>query len=249
MELTDECAICLDEYSEINPKITLKCTHGFHESCIMKWINKSNTCPFRCEGEITLDDLEDAINRSESKLYLEERKFMTEGISPWDFRDLIDPFNEFYKKQQELLEKHSESLEKLYLIDTYIKTNDTKYNSQSLLDAVKNEKDAMARLKYNLSFFHLLIRSNNNIFTQRLYDFYTHVINVQTLVTQACIMFIVTTITYYIHYENESTEPILFKYWFDEDVEGNNGLNEKDNLEKIKSILNQAIESVLLAHS
>jgi hypothetical protein len=244
MELTDECAICSEEYSEINAKITLKCKHEFCESCITKWINKSNTCP-TCRRSITLSDLEDAINRSESKLYLEERKFMTEGVSPWKLIDLISPFNEVYKKQQELLKKHSESLEKLYLIDTYIKTKRTKYNLQSLLDAVENEKEARDQVKYNLSYLPFLPEANNNIFTQRLYSLYSHIINAQTLATQACIMFIVTSITYYIHAENNSTEPILFKYWFD--VEGNNGLNEKDNLEKIKSTLNEAIESVLLA--
>lgn len=263
-ELTDVCAICSEEYSEINAKITLKCKHEFCESCITKWINKSNTCP-TCRRSITLFDLEDAINRSESKLYLEERNFIKEGVSKWELIDLISPFNEVYKKQQELLKKHSESLEKLYLIDTYIKTKGTKYDLQSLLDAVENEKDARDQVKANLSYLPFLLQADNNIFTQRLYNLYTHIINAQTLATQACIMFIVTSITYYIHSKNNSknnsTEPILFKYWFDVedwfDLEGNNGLNEKDNLEKIlnekdnlekiKSILNKAIESVLLA--
>jgi len=243
-ELTDVCAICSEEYSEINAKITLKCKHEFCESCITKWINKSNTCP-TCRRSTTLFDLEDAINRSESILYLEERNFMKEGVPKWKLIDLISPFNEVYKKQQELLKKHSESLEKLYLIDTYIKTKGTKYDLQSLVDAVENEKDARDQVKANLSYLPFLLQIENNIFTQRLYNLYTHIINAQTLATQACIMFIVTSITYYIHSKNNSTESILFKYWFD--AEGNNGLNEKDNLEKIKSTLNEAIKSVLLA--
>ncbi|KAI3501315.1 hypothetical protein L1887_29180 [Cichorium endivia] len=41
----EECPTCLEEYDEENPKIVTKCDHHFHLSCILEWMERSNTCP------------------------------------------------------------------------------------------------------------------------------------------------------------------------------------------------------------
>ncbi|KAL7610570.1 probable E3 ubiquitin-protein ligase RHB1A isoform X1 [Lactuca sativa] len=41
----EECPTCLEEYDEENPKIVTKCEHHFHLSCILEWMERSNTCP------------------------------------------------------------------------------------------------------------------------------------------------------------------------------------------------------------
>ncbi|XP_071703308.1 probable E3 ubiquitin-protein ligase RHB1A [Rutidosis leptorrhynchoides] len=41
----EECPTCLEEYDEENPKIMTKCEHHFHLSCILEWMERSNTCP------------------------------------------------------------------------------------------------------------------------------------------------------------------------------------------------------------
>ncbi|KAI7741969.1 hypothetical protein M8C21_008682 [Ambrosia artemisiifolia] len=41
----EECPTCLEEYDEENPKIITKCEHHFHLSCILEWMERSDTCP------------------------------------------------------------------------------------------------------------------------------------------------------------------------------------------------------------
>lgn len=41
----DCCPTCLEEWSEENPKIMLRCAHAFHLSCIYEWAERSETCP------------------------------------------------------------------------------------------------------------------------------------------------------------------------------------------------------------
>ncbi|XP_076961138.1 putative E3 ubiquitin-protein ligase RHB1A [Bidens hawaiensis] len=41
----EECPTCLEEYDEENPKIITKCDHHFHLSCILEWMERSETCP------------------------------------------------------------------------------------------------------------------------------------------------------------------------------------------------------------
>ncbi|EYU40357.1 hypothetical protein MIMGU_mgv1a020256mg [Erythranthe guttata] len=38
-------AIKDEEYDEENPKITTRCNHHFHLSCILEWMERSDTCP------------------------------------------------------------------------------------------------------------------------------------------------------------------------------------------------------------
>jgi len=46
------CAICLDDL-EIGEYVTkLRCKHLFHTKCIVKWVETSKRCPFRCHETI-----------------------------------------------------------------------------------------------------------------------------------------------------------------------------------------------------
>ncbi|KAL7083213.1 hypothetical protein ACP275_14G147800 [Erythranthe tilingii] len=54
VSVTDEedvCPTCLEEYDSENPKITTKCNHHFHLSCILEWMERSDTCPI-CDQEM-----------------------------------------------------------------------------------------------------------------------------------------------------------------------------------------------------
>ncbi|XP_045535347.1 E3 ubiquitin-protein ligase RNF181 [Papilio machaon] len=49
------CPICLKEF-KINEKAKkLPCEHFFHPTCILTWLNKTNSCPF-CRLELKTDD-------------------------------------------------------------------------------------------------------------------------------------------------------------------------------------------------
>lgn len=49
----DDCAICLEEYDEENPKILTNCDHHFHLACILEWMERSDICPL-CDQEMVL---------------------------------------------------------------------------------------------------------------------------------------------------------------------------------------------------
>lgn len=51
MEDEDVCPTCLEEYDAENPKIITKCKHHFHLSCILEWMERSDTCPI-CDQEM-----------------------------------------------------------------------------------------------------------------------------------------------------------------------------------------------------
>ncbi|KAJ4837399.1 hypothetical protein Tsubulata_042693 [Turnera subulata] len=44
-EEEDSCPICLEEYGKENPKLFTKCEHHFHLSCLLEWMERSDTCP------------------------------------------------------------------------------------------------------------------------------------------------------------------------------------------------------------
>ncbi|XP_042477270.1 probable E3 ubiquitin-protein ligase RHB1A [Macadamia integrifolia] len=44
-EEEDVCPTCFEEYDEENPRIITKCEHHFHLSCILEWMERSDTCP------------------------------------------------------------------------------------------------------------------------------------------------------------------------------------------------------------
>uniref|UniRef100_A0A5B7B3P2 RING-type E3 ubiquitin transferase n=1 Tax=Davidia involucrata TaxID=16924 RepID=A0A5B7B3P2_DAVIN len=55
-EEEDMCPTCLEEYNVENPKIITKCNHRFHLSCILEWLERSDTCPI-CDQEMIFDTL------------------------------------------------------------------------------------------------------------------------------------------------------------------------------------------------
>ncbi|CAH9096667.1 unnamed protein product [Cuscuta europaea] len=54
-EEEDVCPTCLEEYSADNPRITAKCKHHFHLSCILEWRERSDTCPI-CNQEMICEN-------------------------------------------------------------------------------------------------------------------------------------------------------------------------------------------------
>uniref|UniRef100_A0A6M2EDQ1 RING-type E3 ubiquitin transferase n=1 Tax=Populus davidiana TaxID=266767 RepID=A0A6M2EDQ1_9ROSI len=53
-EEEEDCPICLEEYDLENPKLTTKCEHQFHLSCILEWMERSESCPV-CDKEMIFD--------------------------------------------------------------------------------------------------------------------------------------------------------------------------------------------------
>lgn len=51
----EDCPICLEEYTEENPKMLTKCEHHFHLCCILEWMERSDTCPV-CDKEMVFDE-------------------------------------------------------------------------------------------------------------------------------------------------------------------------------------------------
>ena len=49
---TMSCTICLEDEST-DWILIMKCSHEFHQGCIMRWYKKQHTCPM-CRSEITL---------------------------------------------------------------------------------------------------------------------------------------------------------------------------------------------------
>jgi hypothetical protein len=39
------CAICFRNYSDNDPAVSLRCTHHFHESCLLKWAENKDKRP------------------------------------------------------------------------------------------------------------------------------------------------------------------------------------------------------------
>lgn len=50
----DVCPTCLEEYDLENPRIITKCEHHFHMSCILEWMERSDTCPI-CDQVMVID--------------------------------------------------------------------------------------------------------------------------------------------------------------------------------------------------
>jgi len=58
--LDDECAICLDDFTEGMRLRTLPCGHTFHSSCIARWmIERSAVCPL-CKTDFYEEEVEDS---------------------------------------------------------------------------------------------------------------------------------------------------------------------------------------------
>ncbi|XP_055618423.1 E3 ubiquitin-protein ligase RNF181 isoform X2 [Toxorhynchites rutilus septentrionalis] len=52
----ERCAICIKPNEDVNEAfLVLPCKHDFHKSCIMPWLEKTNSCPL-CRHELKTDD-------------------------------------------------------------------------------------------------------------------------------------------------------------------------------------------------
>ncbi|KAG4148189.1 hypothetical protein ERO13_D05G270820v2, partial [Gossypium hirsutum] len=51
IEREDECAICLEEFVEGEEVAWMPCGHGYHEGCIVKWLETNHICPL-CRYEM-----------------------------------------------------------------------------------------------------------------------------------------------------------------------------------------------------
>ncbi|XP_042450109.1 probable E3 ubiquitin-protein ligase RHB1A [Zingiber officinale] len=52
----DVCPICLEDYDAENPRISTKCEHHFHLSCILEWMERSDTCAI-CDQIMMIDNM------------------------------------------------------------------------------------------------------------------------------------------------------------------------------------------------
>ncbi|XP_042377801.1 probable E3 ubiquitin-protein ligase RHB1A [Zingiber officinale] len=55
-EEEDACPICLEDYDTENPRILTKCEHHFHLSCILEWMERSDTCAI-CDQIMIIDNV------------------------------------------------------------------------------------------------------------------------------------------------------------------------------------------------
>ena len=53
--IENTCAVCKDEFKIGEECLLMPCNHHFHESCIMPWLSKRNSCPV-CRYELPTDD-------------------------------------------------------------------------------------------------------------------------------------------------------------------------------------------------
>lgn len=58
-EHDEKCPICLAPNENLSDEkfLTLPCGHDFHDSCILPWLERTNTCPL-CRSEMKTDDEE-----------------------------------------------------------------------------------------------------------------------------------------------------------------------------------------------
>ncbi|EEF29070.1 E3 ubiquitin ligase BIG BROTHER-related [Ricinus communis] len=49
--ISDDCAICLEEFGGEVKLIKMPCAHIFHENCIFRWLKNQKTCP-TCRREV-----------------------------------------------------------------------------------------------------------------------------------------------------------------------------------------------------
>lgn len=50
-----QCAVCLKEWTAGEESKRLPCKHKFHPTCILPWLEKTNSCPV-CRHELPTDD-------------------------------------------------------------------------------------------------------------------------------------------------------------------------------------------------
>eukprot|EP01132_Coremiostelium_polycephalum_P005130 gene5130-6388_t len=70
----EDCAVCKDEFQLNDEYIELPCTHIYHPSCILPWLEMHNSCPV-CRYELKTDDkdYENERNRNQSQQQQQQR--------------------------------------------------------------------------------------------------------------------------------------------------------------------------------
>jgi hypothetical protein len=44
-EAATPCPVCMEEFKEGDTILGMSCGHAYHESCLVPWLNKTDTCP------------------------------------------------------------------------------------------------------------------------------------------------------------------------------------------------------------
>ncbi|PSN55588.1 E3 ubiquitin-protein ligase [Blattella germanica] len=74
----EQCPVCLKEYTVGEKVKVLPCKHAFHSSCILPWLEKTNSCPL-CRHELPTDD-EDYEMYKKDKLRAKQREAELENL-------------------------------------------------------------------------------------------------------------------------------------------------------------------------
>jgi len=72
------CPVCLGEFKMLENVKQLPCSHSFHPSCILPWLEKTNSCPL-CRHELPTDD-EDYEEFRKEKAREKERATQLEAL-------------------------------------------------------------------------------------------------------------------------------------------------------------------------
>jgi len=52
-----QCSVCCDPFSVAEQVKELRCTHKFHEECLLLWLKEKKSCPV-CRQPLTCDDID-----------------------------------------------------------------------------------------------------------------------------------------------------------------------------------------------
>lgn len=68
----EQCPVCLKEHAVGETVKVLPCRHSFHSTCILPWLERTNSCPL-CRHELPTDDEDYEMYRKE-KLRAKQRE-------------------------------------------------------------------------------------------------------------------------------------------------------------------------------
>ncbi|KAF7995390.1 hypothetical protein HCN44_006497 [Aphidius gifuensis] len=72
-ETSKDCPVCLKKFKVDDIAKCLPCKHTFHDSCILAWLDKTNSCPL-CRYELQTDDENYELYKKEKKRAIEREK-------------------------------------------------------------------------------------------------------------------------------------------------------------------------------
>lgn len=108
IKLQPTCSICLDDFDSTPEKVirSMPCGHVYHEDCLFKWLEKSNTCA-NCRYEIDTDNPE--YNEALKKRMADRHPVFTEhecALSLQGSCDYEDQNGEYFDVNEEEEQKH-----------------------------------------------------------------------------------------------------------------------------------------------